>query len=178
MTHEQKANATPDIEDKNRHTVAGARFSEDKKHRYALWRIWDTDKPLIMLIGLNPSTANETTNDPTIRRLSGSRDKPGLVGNNGYGGFYMMNLFAYVTAYPEHLKTDLQPISVNNDWLEGINILCDTVCFCWGNFNFTERAHDVIKMFPGAMCFGKNANGSPKHPLYLKGDTKLIAYNQ
>ena len=50
-------------------TESGALFSRDKKYRYALWRVWDFDSPSVMFIGLNPSTANEKVNDPTILRL-------------------------------------------------------------------------------------------------------------
>ena len=46
----------------------GAFFSSNRKYRYALWRVWDHTKPYVMFIGLNPSIANETDNDPTIRR--------------------------------------------------------------------------------------------------------------
>lgn len=59
----------------------GADFSNDRKYRYALWRIWDRTKPLVMFIGLNPSTANETENDPTIKSVGR------ISKNNGYGGF-------------------------------------------------------------------------------------------
>jgi hypothetical protein len=45
---------------------SGAVFSDCRKFRYALWRMWDGDKPLVMIIGLNPSTADEKVNDPTI----------------------------------------------------------------------------------------------------------------
>ena len=51
-----------------------------------------------MFIGLNPSTANEITNDPTIRRVQR------FAFDWGYGGVYMMNLFAYITAYPKELE--------------------------------------------------------------------------
>lgn len=54
---------------------------------------------------------------------------------------------------------------------------CADIIFCWGNFKVNGRDKDVIKMFPNAPCFGKNANGSPKHPLYLKSDTKLHSFN-
>jgi hypothetical protein len=47
---------------------AGAAFSEDRRHRYELWRIWDRKVRKMVVIGLNPSTADETKNDPTIRR--------------------------------------------------------------------------------------------------------------
>jgi hypothetical protein len=65
-------------------------FSTDRKYRYALWRKWDAINPLAMFIGLNPSTANEDGDDRTIERITA------IVTNWGYGGFYMMNLFAIV----------------------------------------------------------------------------------
>ena len=47
----------------------GADFSNNGKHRYRLWRIWDETKPYALCIGLNPSTANSEKNDPTINIL-------------------------------------------------------------------------------------------------------------
>ena len=49
--------------------IFGADFSEDRKYRNALWRIWDSKKSLVMFVGLNHSSANENTDDPTIRRV-------------------------------------------------------------------------------------------------------------
>ena len=45
-----------------------AKFSKDRIYRYALWRIWDDTLPKLLFIGLNPSTADETNDDPTMRR--------------------------------------------------------------------------------------------------------------
>ena len=63
----------------------GAEFSKCGKYRYVLWRIWDESKPIAMCIGLNPSTANHETNDPTIRQLI---DRLEYL---GYGGFKIKN---------------------------------------------------------------------------------------
>lgn len=126
-----------------------------------------------MLIGLNPSTANELKSDATIRRLRGSSDKPGLIHQNGFGGFYMMNLFPFVTPYPELLQISNHKLEENDLFLKTISFKCEAVIFCWGNFKTFGRDKAVIEMFPTASCFGKNANGSPKHPLYLKGTTKI-----
>jgi hypothetical protein len=49
----------------------GAVFSDDREYRYRLWRTWDVDKPTAAFVMLNPSTADETENDPTIRRCIG-----------------------------------------------------------------------------------------------------------
>lgn len=151
---------------------SGAKFSEDRKYRYFLYRKWNLDgQPLLMLIGLNPSTAREEKNDQTINKIIL------LAKNNGYGGFYMTNLFPFITAYPEELEWDARSIIQNDYWLDIVrHQWCRHVCFCWGNFYVHERDRVMIDMFPGALCFGKNKNGSPKHPLYLKKDTKLIKY--
>jgi hypothetical protein len=152
---------------------AGARFSQDNKYRFALWRIWDLDKPLAMLIGLNPSKATEKKDDRTVARLNG---KGGLIYRNGFGGFYMMNLYPFITPYPKELKAQWQyggQLGENNHWLRQVNNSCEAVVFCWGNFETYGRAKEIVAMFPRAMCFGRNSNGSPKHPLFLQGDTKM-----
>jgi hypothetical protein len=46
----------------------GAGFSPCRRWRYTLWRIWDDTRPYCAFIGLNPSTATETVNDPTVSR--------------------------------------------------------------------------------------------------------------
>lgn len=153
---------------------SGARFSDCGRYRFSLWRIWDKNKDCVAFIGLNPSTANATTDDPTIRRVI----KFGA--DNGYGGIYMLNLFTLISPDPSYLKKSIiSPDLLANFHLEhhsGYPIK-DRV-FCWGSFKEAkERANEVIKMFPNALCLGQNQDGSPKHPLYLKGNTKLIKFN-
>jgi hypothetical protein len=146
-------------------------FSECGKYRYQLSRLWDDGLPFAMCIGLNPSTANADTDDPTIRRLTS------LMQRKGYGGFYMTNLFALISPYPEDLRVCPDPVKDNDLWLMHTSERCDDVIFCWGNFPMAQyRAKKVIPMFPKALCFGTNANGSPKHPLYLGKDTMLTDF--
>lgn len=148
----------------------GAHFSPDNVYRFALWRIWDTRKPLAMFIGLNPSRATQRKDDRTIGRLNG---RDGLAATNGFGGFYMMNLYPFITPYPRVLERSKEQLPENDLFLQQVNLYCETVVFCWGAFKTFGRAEEVIKMFPAAMCFGYNQDGSPKHPLYLNGETKL-----
>ena len=127
--------------------------------------------PKAMCIGLNPSTANEVDNDPTISRLVS------LLRNNGYGGFIMTNLFALVSPYPEDLRSCPDPIKDNDKWMYDARSKCDDVIFCWGNFKQAEYRSKVMKSrYSEALCFGVNSNGSPKHPLYLKQDTSIQRY--
>ena len=74
-----------------------ALLSKDKKYRYSLKRIWDKDKPKVLFIMLNPSLADNYKDDPTIRRLIK------FAKLYGYGGFYVGNLFSYITPYPSEL---------------------------------------------------------------------------
>lgn len=151
----------------------GADFSSDRKYRYALWRIWDKEKPLAMFIGLNPSTANETNNDPTIRSVGR------ICKNNSYGGFYMMNCFAYITSDPKLLKHNPMSDEWNNNMLTVIASKCKDIVFAWGNFSVvkeTGRDKELAEMFPKAKALFINKNGSPKHPLYCKDNTVLIPF--
>lgn len=144
---------------------SGAYFSACRNYRYVLWRIWDTHKPRVMFIGLNPSTANENSDDPTIRRVKA------MARNWGYGGVYMTNLFAWVTPYPDELLKCSDPVNGNDAWLKKVAGFSEQIIFAWGNFKEAqERAKLVIEMFPGAKALQINKNGSPKHPLYVKGD--------
>lgn len=145
-----------------------AKFSDCGKYRFFLQRQWDVVKPVVMCIGLNPSTANGDTNDATIRNLIH------IINNAGYGGFYMMNLFAMISPYPDDLRSCPDPLKDNDEWIDDVRLQCQDVIFCWGNFKQAEyRAKVMIKKYPDALCFGKNSNGSPKHPLYLKQTTEL-----
>lgn len=150
----------------------GANFSECRKYRYALFRIWDNRKPLLMVIGLNPSTANELSDDPTIRRVIN------FANSLGYGGVYMMNCWAYVSTNPDDLKIESDN-GLNDRWLRAIKSICADVLFAWGAFKVVKesgRAAELSAMFPDAKCFVKNKDGSPKHPLYVHGKTQPIKY--
>lgn len=152
--------------------IKDAKLSDCGKHRFWLYRCWEEkedDFMELMLIGLNPSTANADNDDPTIRRIIG------LAKSNGYDAILMTNLFSFITAYPSEL--DYQTIDeLNLQVLKANGSSAADVCFCWGNFDVKGKEKPIIEMFPNALCFGKNKNGSPKHPLYLKADTELVKF--
>ena len=148
----------------------GAEFSNSRKYRYALWRIWDDKKPMIMFIGLNPSTANESDDDPTIRRVKR------FAYDWGYGGVYMCNCFSYISTNPNYLK-DFNTTVTDNAWIYLFAAKCAAKVFAWGNFKIAEeRGKELSGFFPEALCLGKNKNGSPKHPLYIAANTKPILF--
>lgn len=141
---------------------SGAEFSACRKYRYKLWRIWDENLPKAMCIGLNPSTANSEDNDQTINYLIK------MLRKLGYGGFYMMNLFAWISSRPQDLLTCADPLAENEDKLKEVEEICDDVIICWGNFKQAkDRIKEVLPNYPNAKCFGVNQNGTPQHPLAL-----------
>jgi hypothetical protein len=150
----------------------GATFSRCKKYRYVLYKIWDAEKPRVMFIGLNPSTASHEKPDNTITKVMK------IARNNGFGGFYMCNLFAIISSDPKILTTCDDPEGNNIQYLEHYGRHADTICFCWGNFKEAKTiAPHVVKQFPKAFALTILKDGSPKHPLYCKDNTPLIQFN-
>lgn len=150
------------IEKMNLYEDNGAEFSECGKYRYKLWRIWDSKLPLAMCVGLNPSTANARKDDPTIGVLKR------MLKKLGYGGFYMMNLYAFISSKPADLLTCSDPLGDNESKLREVELLCNDVIACWGNFKqATDRITQVYPNYPNCKCFGINKNGTPFHPLAM-----------
>src|SRR6185295_13389216 len=67
----------------------GTMLSPDRKYRYVLFRCWDIEKTMVNFVALNPSTADESKDDPTLRRCMS------FAKSFGYGGLYITNLFAF-----------------------------------------------------------------------------------
>ncbi len=152
----------------------GAELSECRTYRYALWRIWDNNKPKVMFIGLNPSTADENTDDKTITRCTN------FAKSWGYGGFYMTNLFAYRSTDKSKLPLVENPIGDDNDlYIAKYAKLADKTVAAWGNDGvFLERSAIVSNLIAPLFCLEVNQTGEPKHPLYVSSDTTLKEYKR
>jgi len=149
-----------------------ATFSSCRTYRYSLSRVWDKKKKYVLFIGLNPSTANEEADDPTIRRcINYSKDW-------GYGGFMMVNLFAYRTTLPSNLKKVKYPVGSENDkYIVTLSKKADITVAAWGNNgDFYSRDKEVLSLVPSLMCLKINKSGQPAHPLYLKKGLKLTKF--
>ncbi len=151
-----------------------ATFSSCRKYRYSLFRIWDKKKKNVLFIGLNPSTADEEVDDPTIRRCLNYAKKW------GYGGFMMVNLFAYRTTLPYNLKKVKYPVGKDNDkYIMTLSKKADITVAVWGNNgNLYSRDKEVLSLLPNLMCLKVNKSGQPAHPLYLKKDLKLTKFTR
>ena len=153
----------------NKHIIRKAKLSYNKKHRYSLKRIWDKDKPKALFIMLNPSLADNYQDDPTIRRLIK------FAKLYGYGGFYVGNLFSYITPYPKDLvDKNLSFCNKNLKEIRKMIALSKEVIYGWGN-SF-EEPDWLKKNVTKHKCFVKNKKKTPKHPLYITNNNKLVDY--
>src|SRR5688572_21429898 len=85
-------------------------FSPCRKYRYTLWREWDMHNPsYCQFIGLNPSTADEVQDDPTVRRCID------FAKRWGFGALCMTNAFAWRDTDPEEMKKVPFPIAETGD---------------------------------------------------------------
>ncbi len=152
--------------------LKGAIFSDDRKYRYALWRVWSARKPPLLFIGLNPSTANEVTADPTITRCMVRATRA------GFGGLLMANLYAYVSSNPEVLLRDGDYIGGDNDvYLNQMIGLAGRVVCAWGSFPAANvRAAAVLKLIAEPYCLEVNRDGQPRHSLYVAYDIPITPY--
>jgi len=157
--------------------VKGARFSDCGKYRYYLYRIWDEEEPTVMVIGLNPSTANADNDDPTNEALIR------MLPEYGYGGFYMLNLFGFISSDPNKLRECPNPVGEQDYFLRITRRFVSDVIFGWGSFKQADyRAKKIQSAFPDALCFGRSSKGYPIHPLaaavWLKSKCKLQKFKE
>ncbi|MBX3356447.1 MAG: DUF1643 domain-containing protein [Phycisphaeraceae bacterium] len=148
---------------------ADARFSPCRRYRYLLKRRWAREKPFVLFIGLNPSTADETLDDPTVRRCVG------FARSWGYGGLMLANLFAFRSTCPRRLTQVRDPVGPeNDDWLVRSARSAGLVVAAWGvHGTLQDRADAVVGQLPDLYCLGTTRAGAPRHPLYLSANTPL-----
>ncbi|MBI1247126.1 DUF1643 domain-containing protein [bacterium] len=146
-----------------------AHFSRCLNFRYSLSRVWDSSLPRIAILGLNPSTANEKYDDPTVRRCIG------FAQSWGYGSIVLVNLFGLRSTSPLRLKIVDDPIGPQNDyWIQRECKDSDLVVVAWGNHGrLLNRDDEVLKRLANPYCLGTTKVGCPRHPLYLASNTRL-----
>jgi hypothetical protein len=155
-----------------------ARISEDGVYRWVLTRTWDSEKPPMILVGLNPSTADDQKDDQTIRRARH------FAKREGFGGLVMLNLYAFRSTDPMALISAADAIGPECDaylraWCrrEGAIVVC-----AWGTLTISQRprAKDVLELIWSTgskpFCFGTTAGGAPRHPSRLPNDAPLVEY--
>lgn len=159
------------------HDIArSAGFSECGAYRYWLTRQWNPELETLVWIMLNPSTADATQDDPTIRRCMG------FARRWGYGGTTVLNLYAYRSTDPKALRSVADPVGPENDeTIRGILSGQWLAVAAWGANAERARAHTVAviasRMRCALMCLGTTAAGAPRHPLYVRADAELLRWD-
>lgn len=155
--------------------MCGAVISPCEAYRYRLWRHWCASAPWIVWVMLNPSTADTTVDDPTVRRVRG------FTKAWGFGGFDVVNLFAYRATSPaDMLGARARGVDIlgpdRDKHLRAAFESADGVVCAWGSHSTATPPvmRAVMALVPAGMpvgCLGRTASGAPRHPLYLRADT-------
>lgn len=151
-----------------------AYLSPDRVYRYWLLRVWDDSLPINCICGVNPSTADEKENDPTIRKDIGFSER------QGFGGLLKLNISAFRSTDPK--PAHRAPIGEENTpahlrkYFEHFGAKQFTAAWGKNGNYFARQAEAIIREFPEALCFGKNPDGTPRHTLMLPYSTQLVRF--
>jgi hypothetical protein len=161
---------------------AWATFSPCRRYRYSLGRRW-ADGPALAVIGHNPSTADESVDDPTIRRCIG------FAKRDGFGSLLMLNLCAWRDTNPNALALLDDPVGPDNDRVIQEAVAgAGRVLAAWGGLaaqstsqRVRGRPFAVAQLVTAAtplyaLRIGKD--GSPGHPLYIPSDAPMSVYRE
>lgn len=146
-------------------------YSPCERYRYLLTRVWDPAGEKALFVMLNPSTATEFQNDPTVERCE--RRARAL----GFGAFRVTNIFAFRATDPRVMRAEADPVGPGNDAAirESAEAWADRIVCAWG----THGAHlgrgaavEALLRGTGRQLFtlGLSKDGHPKHPLYIGYD--------
>jgi len=147
-----------------------AEYSDCEAYRYALTRVWDGAAGKVTFVMLNPSTATEVQNDPTVERCE--RRARAL----GFGAFRVVNIFAYRATDPRMMRAQADPVGPGNDAaILAAAAWADTVVCGWGSHGAHQdrgMAVEAVLRAAGRPLFqlGLTKTGQPKHPLYIGYD--------
>ena len=154
-------------------------WSPDRAYRYFLRRPSLLALPPIGFLLLNPSTADEVQDDPTIRRCRG------YAADWGYGEVIILNAFAYRATAPQDMKAQADPIGPENDRIisettAALVAIGGTLVCGWGNHGqHLDRGEAMRTLLAPYTCkaFPLTGAGEPGHPLYLRKDVELYNFS-
>jgi hypothetical protein len=157
-------------------------ISDDGKYRYILSRSWLTRLPYgeksykgsVLWIMLNPSTADEFSDDATIRKCRG------FTLRWGYTSLVVVNLFAFRATQPKDLKLATDPYGPRNaDFVAGAIAQAPLIIAAWGNHGGKDGDEMQVRLnhleTKRVRCLGATKSRQPKHPLMLSYDTEREA---
>lgn len=155
--------------------MGSAYISECGTYRYGLSRHFPVGSGRLNIIMLNPSTADEFKNDPTITRCIERTKALGFI------ELVVTNLFALRSTDPRALLTHNDPVGPENDrHIRAVAAMSDRVVVGWGNWGRRFHRHEavlgILREFGEPYCLGVSKIGQPIHPLYVPYRQELIPY--
>jgi hypothetical protein len=151
-------------------------YSPCEAYRYLLTRTWDATGPKALFVMLNPSTATELQNDPTVERCE--RRARTL----GFGAFRVTNIFAYRATDPRVMKAVPDPVGPANDTaIADSAAWADAIIAAWGTHGaHLGRGDAVTRLLAGSgravQVLGLTKAGHPQHPLYIGYDRQPVVW--
>lgn len=159
--------------------TGGARFSDCGRYRPLLWRDWAGAERsgYVLWVGMNPSTADGDADDPTVRR------ECDFTMSWGYGAYRKCNVMDLRATHPRDLLGDHAARSDANlpTILEQARS-AEVVVLAFGalhkrlEHHGRETVEALADLRNDIKCLGFTANGSPRHPLYLRKDSQLLDF--
>jgi hypothetical protein len=158
--------------DKGEGVSKSAAISECGRYRWTLHRRWQysQDRRVLCFVMLNPSTADGTDDDPTVRRCMG------FAQAWGFGILSIRNLFPFRATDPRELLTAHDPTGGHRGNAElRAAMTADTVVVAWGAKVPFGRDREAMAILSGTplYCLGRTKAGHPRHPLYVRKDREL-----
>ncbi len=159
---------------------SGAVLSACGRYRHVLWRTWDESKPVVAFCGLNPSTADASSDDPTMRR------EIGFAKSWGYGGLVKVNAYDFRATDPRVLRKTPFPYSGENlGWVLEAALDSDRFVCCWGvqvDLPVRGRQAHLVERLLGLgitlWALELTHAGNPRHTLYLKGNLNPFVWKR
>lgn len=146
-----------------------ASFDRRRIYRYQLWRRWSDGHRYVQFICLNPSTADETVDDPTVRKYVK------FARSWGYDAFCMTNIFAYRATDPRVMMRAADPVGFgNNRHILQVAKDASLIVCAWGrggsHLGRGSKVRQLLRRFD--LHYLRLTVGQPWHPLYLPDATR------
>lgn len=146
-----------------------ADLSRDRIFRYTLWRRWSDGNRYVQFICLNPSKADETVDDPTVRKCVK------FAKSWGYDALCITNLFAYRATDSRVMKVAVDPVGYGNDrWLVRIAEKASLIVAAWSQDGVHHHRSAAVRklLYRFDLHYLRITKGEPWHPLYLPDNTR------
>lgn len=158
---------------------SGAIISDCGTYRFNLWR--SVEPPMFepglddcLFVMNNPSTADASDDDPTIRRVKG------FAASWGFSKVYVANTNPYRATDPKAAQVPPEDVlALNDQWIGKLSRQVQWVVAAWGGKAHTAlaaRALGVIRRHRPVRAIALSKGGEPKHPLYLPRDAQPFVW--